>query len=95
MEQHCNFLDILRGPKILDLAIFDLVSTFLASMIICWLSYKIQKKKITSQAIMMYFYTIMLLVVLLHYFMDIPTMLNYYIGLAEYIDVLKNRKICQ
>jgi len=33
-QYHCNMLDILRGPKFLNMAIFDWVATFIISLII-------------------------------------------------------------
>lgn len=127
---HCNTLDIIRGPKFMNLAIFDLVATFLFSVLIIWIKnlcksseplikennslrkrkfdleqpnphihtlqkqVRLQKKSFNIKNVFKTFLCVMLIVIFIHYYFNIPTMLNYYLGLNTYDAVMATRHNC-
>ena len=89
MDQKCSFIDRLRGPKIFNMAIFDWVCTIIAAWIIA--------AAYSDNTLKSFVYILIILVILailVHKIFNIPTMLNYYLGLNTKDAVLQNRKDC-
>lgn len=74
----CSFIDKLRGPKILDMSIFDWVASLLGAAIVGYLL-KLDSplKWIVFVLGWVSFGT------LVHYVFDVPTMFGYYLGLNK------------
>ena len=89
----CNFIDKLRSPKLLNMAIFDWVATFLVAVILSLILYLITKINYLILLILI-FSLLIVLGIITHKVLGIPTMLNYYLGLNNKENVLKNRKEC-
>lgn len=78
----------LRGPKIFNMALFDWVATLVSAIFI---NYLYQPDNINIYTSLKIFIILIILAIIVHYIFDIPTMLNYYIGLADYKDVIASR----
>lgn len=74
----------LRGPKLMDMAIFDFVMTYVAA-------YFIQKKFMKKWSVNKLFILFILIGIFIHYKFEIPTMLGYYLGLNTREAVLERR----
>uniref|UniRef100_A0A6C0DTR2 Uncharacterized protein n=1 Tax=viral metagenome TaxID=1070528 RepID=A0A6C0DTR2_9ZZZZ len=76
MSTDCTTLDRLRGPKILDMSIFDWVTSLAAATLVGWLF------GITGGAHWVLFILAWILFgVVTHYAFGVKTMLGYYLGL--------------
>lgn len=71
----CTLIDTLRGPKILDMSIFD----WIASMFGAW----IVGKAIHVRYWILWLVGWIVFGVFVHWSMGIPTMFGYYLGLNE------------
>ena len=89
----CNIIDKLRGPKVLNMSIFDWVATFLVAVILSLVLHSITKINYLILIILL-FSSLIILGVVIHKALGIPTMFNYYLGLNNKESVLKNRKVC-
>ena len=82
---------MLRDKKIFGIAAFDMLVTVLASFILAKTI-----KSIHETGIFMLTFIIFILLILfaiwLHYTINIPTMLNYYLGINTLDDVIEGRK---
>lgn len=85
-----SLINILRQPKIMNMAIFDFVMTFIAAYIIIVIA-KTKFKR--TLKILPTFLSLVILGVFVHCHFNIPTMLNYYLGINSYDDVIQSRKI--
>ena len=91
----CNIIDYLRKPKVAGMSIFDLVGTFLVAVLIGYLINMHRKFKISLWInIIVIFFLLLILGVIIHKIFGIPTMLNYYLGLNSYDEVIAKRKKC-
>lgn len=75
-------INTLRKPKIFGMAIFDIVATYYAAYLVAK-KYNMCPKKT--------FLAFVALGVIVHKQMNIPTMLNYYLGINTLDEVLKSR----
>lgn len=106
---NCNTIDHLRQPMIFDMAIFDLATTFLFAVLVNYVISKticssviiekngkqtVNTTKFTFTNTMLTFVIIIAFVISIHEYLGIPTMLNYYLGLCKYADVIANRRVC-
>ena len=87
LKRNCSWIELIRQPKIFNMAIFDWASTLLASFIIAKLLFRILDiNKYKVSFILFYFYVTILLLILgifLHIFFDVNTMLGYYLGISK------------
>lgn len=91
----CGILDILRWPKIFDLGIFDLCITFIFALVFSYFNEIPQNgRRFNIVSILTAFFMMMSGIVLIHYLLDIPTKLNYYLGICSYEAAMQNRRIC-
>ena len=81
-----NILKILRQPKIFDISIFDVIATYVTTYIIK--NYTIWFQ---NMSILTLFINFMFFAICFHYFMGVPTMLNYYLGLNTRQSVIDKR----
>ena len=89
----CNIIDKLRGPKVLNMSIFDWVATFLVAVILSLVLHSFTK--INYLILLIVLFTLIIIIgILIHKALGIPTMFNYYLGLNNKESVLKNRKVC-
>lgn len=72
-------MDYLRKPKILDMSIFDWVTTLLAGYFVA--IYILKKNDI--QSIVLIEFDVIILGIIVHKLFGINTMLGYYLGLNE------------
>lgn len=77
-------IDKLRGPKIADMAAFDWIATAAVAAALGYAS----KNECVGVAV---FILLIIVAILLHYVLGIPTMLNAYLGLARKSDVYEKR----
>jgi hypothetical protein len=85
-----NILNILRGPKIVGVALFDLSSTALGAYILSnFLTYLGVFKTSTT---LILFILLVILAIGTHYVLGIPTMLNYYLGINTLGEVMVERE---
>ena len=84
-----SFIDTLRGPKILNMSIFDWTATFFVAVLINYFVYN--KDNFSLVNTMKVFIVLIIIAVLSHYFFKVPTMFNYYLGLNSLQAVLDNR----
>ena len=88
----CTTIDTLRQPKIFNMAIFDWIATL---AIIYAIAYYSQP---SSTNFWTYYITLcfigILCAIFIHWYLDIPTMFNYYLGINTKESVIKNRKNC-
>ena len=74
----CSTLDKLRGPKVLDMSIFDWATSLLAAGLVGWL--------IGFEGLLqwiLFFIVWIIFGVVAHYAFGVKTMLGYYLGLNE------------
>jgi uncharacterized membrane protein YcaP (DUF421 family) len=91
----CNFIDYLRKPKLANISVFDVVATFAVAVLIGYLVNKKHPFKIHLWInIIIIFLLLIILAIIVHKILKIPTMLNYYIGINTLESVMKNRKNC-
>jgi uncharacterized membrane protein YcaP (DUF421 family) len=79
-----SLIDRLRGPKIAEMALFDWVATAAVAAVIGVFS------KSTHVGVVS-FIMLILIAIILHYYLGIPTMFNAYLGLALKKDVYNKR----
>jgi hypothetical protein len=100
MNSDCSFIDVLRGPKIFNIALFDLTGTIIIAIILTLVVLKVKNYDFSSNIAYVILYcflvsfTALIIGSVVHYIFGIPTMLNYYLGLNSYNDVMSARKIC-
>jgi hypothetical protein len=75
----CNFIDILRKPKILDMSIFDWIATLFGGFLIA--IYVLDLDDNTE--IFVFEILIIFIGILVHKLFGINTMLGYYLGLND------------
>ena len=94
----CSIIDILRKPKIFNMALFDFLLVLIIAGIIGYFFNKYLKKKGKKNnvyiSIVISFIILIIIGIFVHYIFNIPTYLNYYLGLNTKHAVLKNRKKC-
>ncbi|NDH69696.1 MAG: hypothetical protein EBY22_17725 [Gammaproteobacteria bacterium] len=74
----CSFIDKLRGPKILDMSIFDWIASLLGAAIVGYLlKFDNPLKWIVFIIAWVCFGT------LVHFIFGVPTMFGYYLGLNK------------
>ncbi len=73
-KKETSVINTLRKPKFFGMAIFDLSGTFLIAVVIA---------KFFTWSIAKTFVVLMVIAVFTHFIFDVPTQLNYYIGLNE------------
>lgn len=82
----CSILDKLRGPKILNMSIFDWVTSLLGAWLIGY--YLLKIKSIFNYLIWFILWT--LFGIFVHLIFRVDTMLGYYLGL----NAKPKRKLC-
>jgi hypothetical protein len=83
-------LNKLRAPKINGIAAFDLIGTAIISFALaCGVNHFI-KKNIFVVSIVSFLF-LMILAIILHVAVKMPTMLNHYLGLNSLEDVIQGR----
>jgi hypothetical protein len=65
-----------RSYKLLDIAIFDVVMTFLFAIVL-------QKYYIKNINVITLFLILIIIAIFVHYIFNIPTKLNYYLNLSK------------
>ena len=65
-----------RSYKLLDIAIFDVVMTFLFAVVL-------QKYYIKNINVITLFLILIIIAIFVHYIFNIPTKLNYYLNLSK------------
>ena len=82
--KNCDLIDILREPKIFNMAIFDWILTLLGSYAITWLLYKFNDIDISfTQMYVIITIGLVIIGIILHKILNVPTMLGYYLGLNK------------
>lgn len=95
MATKCGFIDKLRQPKFIGMAIFDWVATLLFAIIVALLvNYFAKLDEAIYITIIKTFIVMIILGIIIHYLLGIPTMFGYYLGLNSKNSVLKLRKKC-
>lgn len=84
-----SIIKTLRVPKVAGVAVFDVAGTFAISCLICKFT-SIDNKILGSFAI---FIILIIIAVVIHWALNIPTMLNHYIGINSLKDVIDGRKL--
>ena len=92
MTNKCTLIDKLRKPKFINMAIFDIVATFIGALFLAKMFYKHKNNFWLSTIII--FTILIILGIIIHYMFNIPTMLNYYLGLNSKTAVIESRKSC-
>lgn len=91
MNNNCTTIDKLRQPKLFNMAIFDWIATIFFIYIIAYYTS-------SSNNFWTYFATLcfigILCAIFVHWYFNIPTMFNYYLGINTKESVIKNRKNC-
>ena len=81
----------LRQYKFIGIAIFDVLATYIVAIILSnILDYKNNTKK--PYGALKIFALLIIIAIAVHYYMEIPTMFNYYLGLNTLEEVIKGRK---
>jgi succinate dehydrogenase/fumarate reductase cytochrome b subunit len=80
-----SLIDKLRGPKIVDMAIFDWAATAAVAVFIGFIA-----KSGTIGIVA--FIILIIIAILVHHCLGIPTMFNAYLGLAHKKDVYDKRQ---
>lgn len=78
MGQACDMIDRLRSPKILDMSIFDWVTSLFGAWLIGYFIIGIR----SLGAWVLFFVLWVALGVLIHWMLGVPTMLGYYLGIS-------------
>ena len=78
-----SILNTLRGPKIYGIAAFDVISTVIAATIL---------SKTLDVNIFITHIALFVIAILVHMFLGIPTMGNYYLGLNSFDSVIEARE---
>jgi cadmium resistance protein CadD (predicted permease) len=79
-----SLLKTLREPKILDMAVFDWVATFIAALIFT-------KYVVPKWNVIIVFILFVILGIFVHVQTGTPTMFNYYLGQNSYEQVMESR----
>ena len=80
-----SLLKTLREPKLLNMSIFDFVATFVIAIIL-------NKFVLPKQNVFLIFILLVILGIIIHMQFNIPTMMNYYLGINSYEDVMELRR---
>lgn len=78
-QDKCNFIDILRKPKIFNMSIFDWVGSLLGA----WIIGKYLLGLTSAVAWSVYILFWIALGVFVHWALGVKTMLGYYLGVSE------------
>lgn len=81
----------LRGPKLNGIAAFDLVSTAIGAFILSGTIRMLDRFKGYTHVLVI-FILLIILAIGIHYFMEIPTMMNHYLGINTLEEVTEGRK---
>lgn len=81
----------LRGPKVLNMAVFDWVATAAAAVVSTHIIYRC-KDKITYSNYISTFVILIVIAIITHVMIKQPTMLNAYLGLNNTHEVMQFRK---
>ena len=79
-----SLIDKLRGPKIADMAVFDWAATAAVAIVAGFIS---KSWRVGAAS----FIVLIIIAILLHVCLGVPTMLNAYLGLAHKRDVYDKR----
>lgn len=79
MPAKCGVIAKLRGPKILDMSIFDWATSLLGA----WLVGRFLLGLTGVGAWVLFILLWVALGVLVHWMLDVPTMLGYYLGISK------------
>ena len=86
-----GLIQTLRGPKLNGIAAFDLFATLIFSFILSGL-FKYLDRFEGYTHVFVIFILLLIIAIGIHYFMEIPTMLNHYLGLNTLEEVQTARK---
>lgn len=86
-DVQCSTIDVLRGPKIADMPIFDWAGSLLGAFIVGKYVLRLRTASAWSTWIIVW----VMLGVAVHYFIGVSTMLGYYLG----INARPTRKECK
>jgi hypothetical protein len=78
-----DIINKLRTPKVIGIAIFDTILTIAVALLYSYV------KNVSIMGSIIYMFSIGIII---HHTFNIPTMLNYYLGLNTKEDVLEKRK---
>jgi hypothetical protein len=85
-------LTALRRPKIAGMAVFDWLATAAVAGTISTVSHKINPMYHSDSAMFVAVFVVLIFIAIsVHYITDTPTMLNAYLGINTYDDVIKSR----
>jgi len=79
MGGECGMIDKLRNPKILDMSIFDWVASLFGAWLIGYFLIGLRNAGMW----VLFFLLWVALGVLIHWMLDVPTMLGYYLGISR------------
>jgi len=79
MTEKCGIIDKLRNPKLFDMSIFDWVTSLLGAWIIGRFIFNLTG----AIAWIAYILFWIALGVFIHWLIDVPTMIGYYLGISE------------
>jgi hypothetical protein len=86
MVHQCSFIQRIRQYRIAKMAIFDWSATIIPLFILSWLMY--YKWNIANNLPFTFILFIVILIgiisgIIIHKILNVPTMLNYYLGISE------------
>lgn len=81
----------LRGPKLNGIAAFDLVATAIVSFILSGTIRLLDRFKGYTHVLVI-FILLIILAIGIHYIMEIPTMMNHYLGINTLEEVTEGRE---
>ena len=86
-----SVINFLRGPKLNGIAAFDLFATAVAAFLISGIIKILERFKGYTHVFVI-FILLIIIAIGVHYFLEIPTMLNHYIGINTLEEVETGRK---
>ena len=93
----CTLIDVIRTPRVLSMAAFDWIITYIGAYLLAWAMFNVLTyfglvKNKTDYFNMLVFGTFGLLIgvaIFLHYWLGVSTVIGYYLGLNSYPIVVK------
>ena len=91
MCPHSSTIKWLRSPKLNGIAAFDLVATAIGAFILSGTIRLLDRFK-GYKHVLVIFILLIILAIGIHYVMEIPTMMNHYLGINTLEEVTESRK---
>ncbi len=88
-----SVLCVLRAPKIFGLAIFDMLMVYLFVVFVVNATSRFKKPQFVDRHTMGMYIIFLIIASGIHYLMNIPTMMNYYLGFTTLDAVMHNRSL--